>query len=101
GQTSVANVILNADSEMIFRRSASQIVINRFDHCRREFFGGKSISSAHNRRRSFPWAVSSFHAFVQRVNDIYIERFANRSRFLGAVKNGNLPHAGWKRLQER
>ena len=41
------------------------------------------------------------HSFVKRVHNIEIERFANRSRFLGAIEDGDLPHAGRQGFEER
>ena len=65
---------------MVFRFGGREIIVDRLDHPRREFFGGEAIPPAHN--------LANLPArFKQRLNAIQVQRIATGTGFLGPIEN--------------
>ena len=89
----MGDVVIDTYGEVIFWFGFLEVVVNRLHHRRSEFFGGKSVASAYYAdcvrgpdegvRRYTP-------GFVQCVDYIYIQWFANGSAFLGAIQDRDL-----------
>ena len=74
----MGDVVVDADREMIFGFGLFQVVVDGFHHRRSEFLGGEAVAAAdHAERLSLPYR--SFRSFVQRVDYVQIQRFANRA----------------------
>ena len=81
-QAGVGDIIVDAESEMVLGVGVAQLIQRRLDHRRGEFLGRQPIAAADN----LDIAPSTFY---ESVDDIQVERFAERARFLGTVEHGD------------
>ena len=84
-KTRVREIVLDADREMIFRRSFIEIIENGFHHGRREFFRGQAVTAAHH-----PSVAPAL--LIKRVYAIEIERLASAPRLLRPVEHRDAAH---------
>ncbi len=91
-QAQIGDIILNADRKMRFRAIICQVIEHAFDHGRCEILGGKTITSTSNQRHARAGNAAIIQAQTKSVNNILVEGFANGTRFLSAVENGNFLH---------
>ena len=72
---------------MIFRGTRFKIDVNRFDHRGGELFGTQAITSADNHHVFLA-------RFIQRRQNIFVQRLAERSRFFAAIQHGDFLRGG-------
>ncbi len=77
-------VIGNADRETVNRFGSKTVVEHGLDHARGKLFGRQTVTAADNFRHVGDFAVGE--SLSQRGNDVKVQRFADRTGFLGTVK---------------
>src|ERR1017187_4089867 len=105
-EAGVADVVLNANREVIFRLALLQVVLlqiikDGLHHRRSEFLGRQAVASADHAGRALQLSVTQLQPLMQRVHYVEVEWLADRSRLFGAVENGNLANAGGEGFHER
>ena len=99
-ETAMADVVMNADGELIFGLHPAQFVENRFDHGRREFLRRQAVTAAdHSRQMLKPWHTCH-HILRQGRQYILIQRFAVGARFFGSIQYRNGPYRFRQRIQQ-
>ena len=93
-QGAVAEVVVDADREMVARLRLAQFIEHGLHHRRGELLGGQPEAPTDQPRRGCRRRGSSRPGLLHRVHQIEVERFAAAARFLAAVENGDRPHAG-------
>src|ERR1035441_1156894 len=91
-EAGVAYIIVDADCEMGFWLGPAEIVVDRLDHSGSEFFRGESVAAADD--------LCGTLGFMQRIDDVEVERLAGRSGFLRAVEDGDLLYRSGQRIPE-
>ena len=92
-QAGLADVVLYAHREVNFGPHTRQIVVHRFHHGRREFFGGEAITAANNPGEGFQATVAFVHAFVQSVHNIEVQRFTTTAGLFSPVQHRDVADA--------
>ena len=92
-------VIGNADRETVNRFGGKTVVEHGLDHARGKLFGRQTVTAADNFRHVADFAVGE--SLSQRGNDVKVQRFADRTGFLGTVEDGNDLDRLRQSLQER
>ena len=88
GEREVGHIIDDADGEVVLRRGLRQFVEDRLDHGRREFLGGQAVAAADDHAARLRSEASPLSAgFAQGGDHVQVERFADGTRFLGAVEH--------------
>src|SRR6202140_2587041 len=80
-EAGMRDVVVNANREMIARRGTIELVENGLGHGRRELLRRQPVTPANNTE------VAPY--FGKGSDNIEVERFANASRFLGAIQDDN------------
>ena len=124
-EAGVADVVVNADGEVIFRLGLLQVVVDGLHHGRREFLGGQTIAAADDGGAADAFVRLSFvarppdecvrgsmdecvrdsiafaDALVNCVDYVEVERFADRAGFFGAIENCDLADSLGEGFHER
>ena len=85
------NIILNTDSEAVFRLQFLQFIVDRFDHRRGKVLRGKSIASADDH---------DLRATAHRLNHIHVKGFSGCSRLFAAIQHSDGLNGGGESVQE-
>jgi hypothetical protein len=83
-QAQFADIVLDADGEMLLGARLAHFVEHGLHHPGSELLRGKAVAPADDARCG--------HAqprFAERCHDVLIQRLADRARFLGAVEHGD------------
>ena len=99
-QAGMAEVVVDADREMVFRLVLPQFIEHAPDHARREFLGRESIATAHHARHPGEPARSAHKGLADRRHHILVERLPVRTRFLGPVQHGDAFRRGGNDLEQ-
>ena len=94
----MADIVIDADGEMVFGLCFVEFGKHGPHHCGREFFGGEPVASTDHARHSGKLTIRE--TLKHRRDDILIERFARTARFFGAIQNRDGFDARWQRLEE-
>src|SRR5581483_2893879 len=79
-QTAVTDIVANADGKVFFGLGKLEVVVDGFDHGRREFLGRQPVTSANNGSQS--GSLAMLKPFMQGIDYVLVERLAHGSRFL-------------------
>ncbi len=92
-QRQMRDIIHNAHCKAPLGIRGRQFVEHRLDHGRRELFAGQAIAATEHQRQFAlgPSGRAGRPRLHQRGEHILIQGFTRRSRFLGAIQNGDSP----------
>ena len=88
-QRRAADVIHDADGEMVPRCFRLEVVEDGLGHGRGEFLRREPVTAADNDRIAAARQQSCRPCFCQRRDDILVKRFPDGARFLGPVEHGD------------
>src|SRR5205085_4114106 len=79
-ETAHRYVVVDADDKMVLRIRLRQLVVNGFDHRRRELFRRQAVAPADDDRQAIKAALVAHQALCNRGYNILIERLAGAAR---------------------